>query len=917
MQLEQVKAKIQELITDFRVNYSKYEHGSEADTETKLIEPLFYALGWTKDDFDKRPPARREGKRGIADYSFKINDRIVFFLEAKKVGIPLEKEADKQVISYALSKRPTVPFAISTNFKELKIFCVEQENALQQTFRTFPKPEEYLTDFQSLLWLSRDNFLSGATLKKAEEEGRLKKRVAIDKILLEDLMQSRKQLVEDIGKNYSKYDLNETEEIIQRIIDRLIFIRRCEDVGINPENISLKEITQLPHNEAYPKLKTYFKKYNEIYNSGLFAVGIDNDCDKIKIDGLIIKKLIDCLYESKDKQYFYNFDWIDADVLGQVYEQYLGKILQQTKSGKAKLKDGQAHRKEQGIYYTPTYIVDFIVKNTLGELLKDKKTKVKDLKILDPACGSGSFLIKAFDYLYADLGNTEESKQHKLDGQGSYSVKTEILKKNLYGVDLDNKAVEITKLNLLLKAAEKNRKLPEEVDLHIKHGNSLIDEDGAIGQFPFKWENDFKKESFDVIIGNPPYVRQEELLPIKKYLEKYEVYNSTADLFIYFFEKELKLLKENGYFGMIVSNKWLKSGYGQKLRKFLNNYFIDQFIDFGDLKVFQDATTYPCIITIKKTNKKNPKIKICLIKTLDFKSMTDYINKNSFTFDQKNLQDEGWNLKNTETSEVFEKISKVSIPLKEYIKPAKEYFGIKTGFTEAFVIDEATREKLIKEDKKSAELIKPFLMGSEVRKYFVNFKNKYIILTKIGVDIKRYPAIFKWLSQYQSQLEKRWDKGNYWYELRSCDYYDLFEKPKIIYGAMTINPRFTIDNSGYFANNANFFIPSGDKKLLAILNSKLGWFLIANTCTEIQGGYQLIWKYFGNVPIAKEQSEKLPVLVDKMLSLNKQLCEIGDKNTVETKDLKDKIEQLDKDINKEVYSLYNLTEKEISVIENS
>ena len=151
-----------------------------------------------------------------------------------------------------------------------------------------------------------------------------------------------------------------------------------------------------------------------MFNSGLFAINSDNDCDTIKIDGGIIKKLMYHLYESKDKTYIYDFDWIDADVLGQVYEQYLGKILAQTKSGRAKLKEGQSHKKKQGIYYTPTYIVDYIVKNTVVELLNNNKAKSKKIKILDPACGSGSFLIKAFDYLYKNLVSNEETKQHKI-----------------------------------------------------------------------------------------------------------------------------------------------------------------------------------------------------------------------------------------------------------------------------------------------------------------------------------------------------------------------------------------------------------------------------------------------------------------------------------------------------------------------
>ena len=157
----------------------------EANTETKLIEPLFEILGWTKKDYEKQAKARRETRLGHADYAFSIGDKIAFFVEVKKVGIPLEREADKQVISYALSKR--VSFAVSTNFEELKIFCVEQENALKNKFRVFNSPDDYLYNFNDLLFLSKDNFEQGLTVKKAESEGRLKKRVSIDKSLLEDL----------------------------------------------------------------------------------------------------------------------------------------------------------------------------------------------------------------------------------------------------------------------------------------------------------------------------------------------------------------------------------------------------------------------------------------------------------------------------------------------------------------------------------------------------------------------------------------------------------------------------------------------------------------------------------------------------------------------------------------------------------
>jgi len=370
-----IEKDLKELIEDFKSRYKYYKSLSEPDIETKLIQELFIRiLGWSKDDFRQQERVRRGEKRGRADYGFYINDRLVFFLEVKKIGVPLSKEADKQVISYALSKR--VPFAISTNFEQMKIFCVEEADKGKKIFRVFSEPDDYLEKLNDLLLLSKESFEQNKLLKEAIKEERLKKRVTIDKSLLDDLMSIRRLIVNDIEKNYpKKYEVNERDEIVQRIIDRLIFMRRCEDIGINPENCVLKELRFFPGSQAYKELKKMFGKYNEIYNSGLFAIGVDNDCDTIKIDGNIIRNFIDHLYNSKDGQYIYNFDWIDADVLGQVYEQYLGLILEQTKSGKSKLKEGQAHKKEQGIYYTPTYVVDFIVKSTLLEEIKKRKNK--------------------------------------------------------------------------------------------------------------------------------------------------------------------------------------------------------------------------------------------------------------------------------------------------------------------------------------------------------------------------------------------------------------------------------------------------------------------------------------------------------------------------------------------------------------
>jgi hypothetical protein len=365
---------------------------------------------------------------------------------------------------------------------------------------------------------------------------------------------------------------------------------------------------------------------------------------------------------------------------------------------------------------------------------------------------------------------------------------------------------------------------------------------------------------------------------------------------------------------MIVSNKWLKAGYGQKLRKFLSKYWIEEFIDFGDLKVFADATTYPCIIIMRKIENQNPRINVCLVKDLNFTSLDTHIRENSFGLNQKQLDNEGWNFQNINMGNILEKIRSNSLPLEHYIKTGV-YRGILTGLGKAFVIDKDTRDKLIQEDKKSIEIIKPFLTGKEVRRYNVNFNEKYIILTKIGVDITRYPAILNWLTRFKEELEIRWDQGNYWYELRACDYYDLFERPKLIYGILTVAPRFAIDENGYFANNANFFIPTEDKQLLAILNSNLGWFLIMNSCTQIRGGYQLIWKYFKNMPITKKKSPELEKLSERMISLNRRLAKIGDKLTDERATIEAEIKKIDNQIDELVYTIYDISIDEKEIIE--
>jgi hypothetical protein len=422
------------------------------------------------------------------------------------------------------------------------------------------------------------------------------------------------------------------------------------------------------------------------------------------------------------------------------------------------------------------------------------------------------------------------------------------------------------------------------------------------------------------------------LSEIKPYLEaNYETYQGTADLFVYFFEKELKILKEDGYFGMIVSNKWLRAGYGKNLRKFLAEFWIEELIDFGDLKVFADATIYPCIVIIKRIRKHNPKIRICKMETLEFGSLEVYMKNNSFFINQSDLSEKEWNIQKREGNELLKKIRNSGLPIEEYVG-AKIYRGILTGLNEAFMIDEKKKDELIDEDSRNKELIKPFLTGAESKRYSIKSRKKFIIFTRRGIDISQYPSVLRYLEQFKSKLSPKKSKeqeigrksGNYeWYEIQDITaYYEDFEKPKIIWGNLATRSSFSLDEmNGFYVNAPACILPTNSRYVLGILNSKLMSYFLKSICAERQGGFiEQKPVYVSQVPIkkpTKEQEIETTQHVEKMLQLNEKLLKIGDKLTDERAVIEDEIKKTDSEIDELVYKIYGLTEDEKAIVESS
>ncbi|MBO3099042.1 Eco57I restriction-modification methylase domain-containing protein [Gelidibacter pelagius] len=382
----------------------------------------------------------------------------------------------------------------------------------------------------------------------------------------------------------------------------------------------------------------------------------------------------------------------------------------------------------------------------------------------------------------------------------------------------------------------------------------------------------FKAEftgGFDVVIGNPPYVRQELFKEIKPYLStRYKCYNSTADLYTYFFEKSIKeLIKPDGLYSIIVANKWMRANYGKELRVWLRNKNIIEIIDFKDLPVFADATAYPCIITVGGKNI-SEKFTGVEVDTLDFSSLDQYVNDYRKTVNKRFLSDEAWSLADEGVANIVSRLMEKFESLKQFID-GKMYVGLKTGLNDAFIVDQEFYEKLESSSKDYSKIVKPYGVGRDLSRYGKPSINKYIIAIPSKWTNKEgefenenqawqwfaanYPILTNHLKPFEKRAKKRSDQGNYWWELRACDYYNEFEKPKIVYPEIATEGRFTIDIENTYFDMTSFIIGSDSEELLGVLNSKLISFIFGEISSEIRGGF-LRWKrqYVYNLPIPQK-----------------------------------------------------------------
>ncbi len=978
---------IADLIERFERNTEAYRSTAYNETQVRqeFINPFFEALGWDIANKSGHAEAYKDVihedaiKVGAPDYCFRIGGARKFFLEAKKPAVNIKDDPDPayQLRRYAWSAK--LPLSILMDFEEFAVYeCLTRPRASDKASvgRTlYLTYKDYLTHWDEIASkFSKDAVLKGAFDKYAVSE-RKRGTATVDAEFLAEIEKWRDALARNLAVRNMALDVHELNFAVQRTIDRLIFLRICEDRGIEP----YAQLQALLNGEnIYSRLRHLYDQADDRYNSGLFHFRSEKErvetpdelTPKLKIDDKVLKDIIHGLYYPESP---YEFSVMPAEILGQVYEQFLGKVIRLTSGHQAKVEEKPEVKKAGGVYYTPAYIVEYIVRNTVGKLCEDKTPKqISKLKILDPACGSGSFLIGAYDYLvayhrdwYLKDGQEKHTKELYQGAGGQWHLTTQekkrILLNNIYGVDIDSQAVEVTKLSLLLKVLDgenqetlmrqlkmwHERALPD-LGRNIKCGNSLIGPDYFTGQLlpdedemrrvnPFDWNAEFPEiftqkspspatkgatpkspspskgegeggggggGGFDAVIGNPPYgfhqIHDEQ---VKAYFKThYAVSQGSFEHYFLFYEASLKLLKVGGMHGFIVPVTWLAIPSAYSLRKFILEKFSIEEIAWLPELVFANAQVNTLVSIISRTTPNKVHVKI--YDSLGFQREP----KKQFVTDQTRFTRAGYTIGIFETESdagLLDKIVGRSISLEQLALPCSGYNPYEVGKGE--------RPEGGPHDKETVEA-KPY--------HSTRQKGKLWKPEIVGRDLGRYSV---------SVTGKRWIKYGQW--LAAARDPENFTGKRILVQEITGGKDRRII-AAYFDGelyHSRDVIPVKCEEnaispfyLLGIVNSQLiTWYHHKRSPKSQKGLFpKVLVSDVAKLPIHpvdfsdksdKAKHDKMVALVERMLDLHERLAKA--KAPDDKIKLQRQIDATDREIDQLVYDLYGLTEEEIGIVE--
>jgi len=885
--------EILELIERFDRNAEAYRSGQYNETQLRreFLDPFFDALGWDVNNRQGNAEAYKDvihedaikvgGATKAPDYCFRIGGTRKFFVEAKKPFVNVKDDVGPafQLRRYAWSAK--LPLSILTDFEEFAVYdcrskpsLSDKSSAARTLYINYKDYEKSWPEISSIF--SRDAILKGSFDKYAETSRAKKGTTEVDASFLKEIESWRDILARNLAArnpNLSQRDLN---FCVQRTIDRIIFLRICEDRGI--ENYGALRAL-LNGERSYKRLCEIFHRADERYNSGLFHFQMEKDRAEppddltlgLNIEDKPLKDIIKNLYYPESP---YEFSVLPADILGQVYEQFLGKVIRLTAGHRAVVEDKPEVKKAGGVYYTPTYIVDYIVKNTVGKLLEDKTPKqVAKIKILDPACGSGSFLIGAYQRLldwhrdWYVLDGAQKWATGRIptlyqasggDWRLTTAERKRILLNNIFGVDIDPQAVEVTKLSLLLKVLEgeneqtissqlkffHERALPD-LGSNIKCGNSLIGPDfySQAGQLSllddeerlriniFDWQAEFpeivKAGGFDAVIGNPPYIRIQTMkewapVEVEVYKQSYTAASSgNYDIYVVFVEKGLNLLNKNGRLGFILPHKFFNAQYGEPLRRLLaKGRHLSHVVHFGDQQIFAGATTYTCLLFLDRAGSKECQF----VKVNDLAEWLTSAKATVGAVPAANITSDEWNFSVGKGASLFERLSKM--PVKLGGVSTRMYQGPITSADTVYLFKEfrAGRNKRTT-DVFSKELnewvtlesliLKPVVRSGDIHRY----QAEATALVLFPYEVKNcaarlfsqpemqgnYPLIWKYLNRNKQVLENRENgafKDMQWYRFGRTQNLGLWEQPKLLIPYMITKLAAYLDKSDnyYFIN---------------------------------------------------------------------------------------------------------------------
>lgn len=684
--------------------------------------------------------------------------------------------------------------------------------------------------------------------------------------------------------------------LVQKILDRLVFIAYAEDTILMPDH-GLRDAIERD-DPYYPRpkwdnLKVLFAAVDTGnarlgitgYNGGLFAP--DPLVDGIALPDHLVLRFVELT------KYDFTSE-ISVTILGHLFEQTIGDIEQDLLHARGQALPATTKKKRDGIVYTPDFVTRFIVDQTLGRTIAELRAdllaahveatgpdgdivwrgdeaafwralldRLRALRVVDPACGSGHFLVAAFDHLSAVTKEANDRLRElaSFDAIDTAAANTWIITKNLFGVDLNAESVEITRLSLWLRTAQPRQPLTT-LDQNIRVGNSII-ADAGVDPRAFAWDDDFARGGFDVVLGNPPYVRMELLRPIKPYLAAhYAVAADRADLYAYFFELGVELLRPGGRLGFISSATFFRTGSGAALREWLAAAVdVEAVVDFGDAQLFAGVTTYPAILTMRKREplaQPGGDLRYLTLNTVpdDLAKAFD----GAQAMPRARLMRSGWRFEGDRLADLRARMAAGRSTLAEvYGAPLR---GIVTGLNEAFVVDRPRRDALIAADSRSAELLKPFLIGENLKRWHVASDDLWLIYTpKNRVQIDDFPAIRDHLLPFRAALEARATKQNWW-ELQQAQaaYEGAFAGRKLIWPHFQNASAMSIDASGSLLNNKAFFIANACDADCAILNSAPMWALLTHVARAKRGGYiEAEAQYVGTLPRVAAGAAEAPL----------------------------------------------------------